>query len=352
MPRQKNGRRKQTVPTIADVAKRAGVSPMTVSRVINGEDNVRQSTRETVNRAVDELGYTPNQAARSLAGADQIRIGMFYDDARTSYVSMSLVAGLQQASKRNVQLSVARSASIEEGEEAIRRLALGGIDGVVLPPPLSDSERILDLLQREEIATVIIATGDPNSPFSAVGVDDFEAAHAMVDHIISLGHKRIGFITGALNQMVSKRRLNGYKDALQNAGIEVDESLIVEGEFTYKSGLGAARTLLSLDPMPTAIFASNDEMAAATIAVAHRRGIDVPNDITVCGFDDTAVAVTVWPELTTIRQPIEEMCRTAVDHLIDKIRARRAGKKPVREQIVLDFTLVPRSSDAGPRRAT
>ena len=347
---RKTSRRKQSGPTIADVAKLASVSPMTVSRVINDEDNVRKATREVVNKAIDELGYTPNQAARSLAGADQIRIGMFYDDARTSYVSTLLVGGLQQASKRNVQLSIARGATFEEGEEAIRRLASGGIDGIVLPPPLSDSARALKLLARQDMPAVIIASVDPLTPFSAVGIDDFEAARAMTDHIIGLGHTRIGFIAGAARQLASRQRFAGYKEALKNAGIAFDETLIAEGEFTYKSGLGAARKLLSLDPQPTAIFASNDEMAAATIAIAHRRNIDVPNDITVCGFDDAPLAITIWPELTTVRQPIEEMCRTAVDQLVDEIRARRAGKEPVREHITLDFKIVHRNSDAPPRK--
>jgi LacI family transcriptional regulator len=120
--------------------------------------------------------------------------------------------------------------------------------------------------------------------------------------------------------------------------------------FTYRSGLEAAENLLSLPEPPTAIFASNDDMAAATVAIAHRRGIDVPGDLSVCGFDDTAIAETLWPELTTIHQPIEEMSRTAVDHLLAKIRARRDGTREARRHIVLEHTLVRRNSDASPRR--
>lgn len=321
---------------------------MTVSRVINHEKNVRPKTRDSVLASIDELGYSPNQAARSLAGADQVHVGLLYDNSRTTYVSAFLIGGLQQTSQRNVQLVVRQCETPEEGEAAINRFAANGIDGVILPPPLSDWPPVLAALERHDIPTVLVATGRPHSTCSAVGIDDFLAAHTMVDHLIELGHRRIGFITGDPNQQASERRLEGYRDALDKAGVAVDEALIAEGMFTYRSGLRAAEKLLALDDEPSAIFASNDDMAAATVAIAHRRGIDVPGDLTVCGFDDTAIAETLWPELTTIHQPIEEMSRTAVDHLLTKIRARRDGKRAARRHIVLDHTLIRRQSDAAP----
>ena len=173
----------------------------------------------------------------------------------------------------------------------------------------------------------------------------------MVDHLVGLGHTRIGFITGNPKQEASERRLAGYREALAKAGLQLNDALIAEGMFTYRSGLDAAARLLALEEPPTAIFASNDDMAAATVAVAHRQGLDVPRDLTVCGFDDTAIAETLWPELTTIRQPIEEMSCEAVDHLIDRIRARRKGKRAAQKHIVLNFRLVRRDSDAPPRGA-
>lgn len=345
---QKPRRRQQGSPTIADVAKLAGVSPMTVSRVINDEQKVRQSTKEAVKSAIEELAYSPNQAARSLAGADLIRIGLFYDDPKTSYVSAFLIGSMQQASRRNVHLILEQCATDSAFETAVARLASGGIDGVILPPPLSDSTKVIDVLREHEIPIVVVATGHPHVDCSAVGIDDVLASRTMTDHLISLGHKRIGFVMGAPQQEASKRRLAGYKDALEEAGLRIESELIAAGDYKYRSGLDAAEELLSLDDTPTAIFASNDEMAAATVAVAHKRGIDVPGDLTVCGFDDTAIAETIWPELTTIRQPVADMSRKAVDVLISKIRARRAGEQPERRQIVLDFELIRRQSDAAP----
>jgi LacI family transcriptional regulator len=321
---------------------------MTVSRVINNESNVRSTTRETVTRSINDLGYSPNQAARSLAGADQIHIGMLFDDPRTTYVSAFLIGGLQQTSRRHVQLTVKQCENPEEATAAIRTFSEIGVDGVVLPAPISDWAEVLKVIDELDMPTVLVATGRPHSACSAVGIDDFLAAHAMVDHLLELGHRRIGFITGHPNQEATQRRLQGYRDAIESAGLEVEDDLIAQGLFTYRSGLGAAEKLLALEDRPTAIFASNDDMAAATVALAHRQGLDVPGDLSVCGFDDTALAVTVWPELTTIHQPIEDMSRTAVDHLVTKVRARREGKRAERRHIVLDFTLVQRESDAAP----
>jgi LacI family transcriptional regulator len=321
---------------------------MTVSRVINNESNVRSSTRETVTASITALGYSPNLAARSLAGADQIHVGMLFDDPRTTYVSAFLIGGLQQTSRRHVQLTVRQCRKPAEATAAIRRFAEIGIDGVVLPPPISDWTEVLEVIEEVDMPTVLVATGRPHSACSAVGIDDFLAARAMVDHLLALGHRRIGFITGDPNQEASERRLAGYKDAIENAGLEVDQYLIVQGMFTYRSGLDAARKLLALEERPTAIFASNDDMAAATVALAHSQGLDLPHDLSVCGFDDTVLAVTLWPELTTIHQPIEEMSRTAVDHLVSRIRARRDGSRAERQHIVLDFTLVKRDSCTSP----
>ena len=170
----------------------------------------------------------------------------------------------------------------------------------------------------------------------------------MTRHIISLGHTRIGFILGNPQHKASEQRELGFRTAMSAAGLEVPGNCIAQGEFTYRSGLAAAEALLDSPDRPTAIFASNDDMAAAAVAVAHRRHLDVPTDLTVCGFDDTDFAQSIWPELTTIHQPIAQMSRTAVAMLVGQIRSRRAGKiEPVQEAL-LDFTLVRRDSDAPP----
>jgi LacI family transcriptional regulator len=186
---------------------------------------------------------------------------------------------------------------------------------------------------------------------ASVRIDDYAAALAMTRHIIELGHRRIGYIKGGSEHWSAEWRLSGYRDALSEAGLDFDQSLVVDGDYSYRSGLRAADRLLSLKPAPTAIFASNDDMAAATVATAHRYSIGVPRGLTVCGFDDTFLATTVWPELTTIRQPIADMSHAAIELLVRNVRARRAGLEPEVEHLELEFRLVQRQSDAPPARA-
>ena len=207
---------------------------------------------------------------------------------------------------------------------------------------------MLDLIHKTDVTCVVVANWCPPGKMSVVHIDDVEAAATMTRHIISLGHKRIAFVTGNPKHMASPQRLKGFEMAMAEARLSVDPQLIVNGFFTYRSGLDAAEKLLNLPEPPTAIFASNDDMAAAAITVAHRRHMDVPNDLTVCGFDDTDFALSIWPELTTIHQPIADMSRIAVEILVERIRAKRAGRSTPREDRLLDFTFVRRESDAPP----
>ena len=343
-------RRRHTAPTISDVALRAGVSQMTVSRVINGEANVRPSTREAVNEAIAALRYAPNPAARSLAGAGQIRIALLYSNPSAGFLSEFLVGSLDQASRADVQLIVEKCEIGDHEVEVTRRLVDGGIHGVILPPPLCESPDVLAVLAEAKVPTVAVATPTPPDNLMTVSIDDCQAAYDMTDHLVGMGHRRIGFVRGNLNLTASERRLEGYRDALAANGIPIDETLIVAGLFTYRSGLDAAELLLDRDDAPSAIFASNDDMAAAVVAVAHRRGLDVPGDLTVCGFDDTTLATAIWPELTTIHQPIADMSRVAIDMLVAALRRGVRGTQDAEVHRLLDFTLVRRQSDAPPRR--
>lgn len=342
-------RRQKLLPTISDVARHAGVSPMTVSRVINSEGSVRPGTQQLVKDAIAALNYVPNRAARSLAGAANLRIGLLYSNPSAAYLSEFLLGSLDQASRSDVQLVVEKCDIGDHEIQVVRHLIDGGIDGVILPPPLCDSAGVLAALEEAGTPTVVVATGRPPDQMLSVTIDDFAAAEAMTRHALALGHTRIGFIGGNPNQTASVRRLEGYRAALEEAGLTIDESLIEEGLFTYRSGLDAAEHLLDGRDPPSAIFAANDDMAAATVAVAHRRGLDVPGDLTVCGFDDTTLATAIWPELTTIHQPIADMSRKAVELLVSTIRQGRTGLAGDRHQ-VLDYTLVRRQSDAAPRR--
>ena len=349
--KQRGAGRQIGAPTIADVAREANCTPMTVSRVINAQGNVRVATRDQVMAAIAKLNYSPNRAARSLAGGDQVRIALLFDNPSASYLSEFLMGALEEASRRDVQLVVQSCDSSAAAMVLVRNLAEGGIQGFILPPPLCDDREVLDLVAEFGTIAVAVGPGKAQGSQGAVLIDDFQAAYDMTRHILGLGHERIGFIIGNPEQVAADRRLNGYLAAIRDAGLEVDDRLVVQGRFTYRSGMDGAEKLLSVTPRPTAIFASNDDMAAATVAVAHRRHLDVPNDITVCGFDDTDMASSIWPELTTIRQPIREMTAWAVGAITRMIRAKRQGQVSPIEEEIMPYTLVRRESDAAPSLA-
>ena len=342
--------RTSKVATIADVASLAGVSPMTVSRVVNGELNVRPGTREKVQAAVTALNYLPNQAARHLAGSEPIRIGMLYNDPNAGYLNEFFIGLLNKSSLSHVQLVVQKCESREREDKQVNDLIVNGIDGLILPPPFCDSQSILELVASTDTPAVVVSSGQPDEHVSAVGIDDFQAAYEMTRHLLALGHHRLGFITGDPNQTSTSRRLAGFHAAMTDADLIIaDAEVVASGMFTYRSGLDAAEFLLAQEQRPSAIFASNDDMAAATVAIAHRMGLDVPSDLTVVGFDDAPLATTIWPELTTVRQPIMEMAGAAVDLLVRQIRARRNGEAGSREHLLMDFELIRRQSDAAPR---
>lgn len=336
--------RRQKGATIADVAREAGVSPMTVSRVINGDARVSETRRAAVNAAIRALNYTPNPAARSLAAGRLVRLGLLYANPSAAYLSEFLVGALDQCRASHVQLALEKC---EEGAEAAAAEALlaSGVDGLILPPPLCDSEPVLRVLQANGTPAVAVATGKPRQEISTVRIDDHAAARSMTEHLLGLGHRRIGFIAGHPNQTASAERLEGYRAALAAAGVAFDPQLVGQGYFTFRSGWAAAERLLDLAAPPSAIFAANDDMAAAVVAVAHRRGLDVPGRLSVCGFDDSAQATNVWPELTTIRQPIADMAREAVALLAAQLQAR-TKTDPVDR--LAPHALIRRESDAAP----
>lgn len=342
---RKSARRSGKVVTIHDVARHAGVSPMTVSRVMNSEPNVREETRARVMASVKALRYSPNLAARSLASANGMHIGIFFRNPSAGYLSELLLGSLDQSRRSGCQLVIEQCDSPEKDREAIHRLVKGGIDGVVLPAPLCDSEEALRGVAEAGIPAVLVSSGRTPPEHSAVHINNFEASRAMTRHLLGLGHKNIGFINGHPAQTSSGQRFRGFIEAMTEAGLKVGPHQVAQGYFDYRSGLTAAEQLLK-NFTPTAIFASNDDMALATMAIAHRRGLDVPGDLAIVGFDDTPLATTVWPELTTIRQPIADMAREAVRLLVDQIRGRRAGDPPPVIHKLLKFTLVERQSSA------
>ena len=323
---------------------------MTVSRVINGGKNVRESTRAAVLEAVRTLNFSPNTAARSLAAGEATHIGLLYANPSAAYLSQFLIGALHAARRAGAHLVIesCESEDADEQAEVTRRFATSDVEGVILPPPLSESHPIMAELSAIGIPVVTVAMGTPQEDSLNVRIDDYAAAGEMTRHLLDLGHRHIGFIKGHPNHIASHDRARGYLDALAEYDIDTARAPIEQGYFTYRSGLTASERLLSRPNPPTAIFASNDDMAAATVSVAHRRGLVVPEDLSVVGFDDTALATSVWPELTTVKQPISAMAEAALELLLADLRGRRAGTPRRFAERVLEHALIVRESSGAP----
>lgn len=333
----------QNAITMHDVAQAAGVSSMTVSRALSGSASVSPQTQKRIHQAIKKLRYSPNIAARNLARATCLRIGLLYNNPSAAYLNEFLLGVLEQSRRTGCEIVLEKCGAKRE-KEAIRKLLNDGINGIVLPPPLSDSITALESLQDADLPFVAVATGRREVECLTVRIDDLKAAAAMTRYLLSLGHRKIGFIVGASNQKASQQRYLGYKTALREAGLDARPEWIRNGSFSYRSGLIAAEQLLALADRPTALFASNDDMAAGALAVAHKLHLDVPAQLTIVGFDDTPLATAIWPALTTIRQPVAAMAEKAVEMLLGEIRLRRLGKTLAPLQKVLNFSLVKRES--------
>lgn len=321
---------------------------MTVSRVMNGHASVRESNRDRVMRSVRALDYRPNLAASALAAAQHTCIALIYTNPSSSYLRELLVGALRGCTRAAAQLMIATWDGLDATarREAARQLA-DTVAGVILPPPLCESRPIVNEFVRAGIPVVAIASGHLSDKVSCVRIDDHRASFEMVTHLIAHGHRRIGYIKGDPNQTASALRWLGYLEALAAAGITFDDSVVQPGNFTYRSGLQAAERLLSLRHRPTAIFASNDDMASAVVSVAHRRGLEVPGDLSVVGFDDTSASTMVWPELTTLHQPVAEMADTAVEILLREIRHGSGSGRSIINR-VLPHRLIVRGSVSKP----
>ncbi|WP_298332989.1 LacI family DNA-binding transcriptional regulator [Asticcacaulis sp.] len=335
----------QKVVTIHDVARHAGVSSMTVSRVINKNVNVREPLRERVMASIKALDYTMNMAARSTrSGMGGTRIGILYSHPSASYLNEVMLGGLDEAAKLGAQLILEKCGGLDSQKKAVKRLIAAGVDGVIIPPPLCDSAQTVKMLASEGVPVLALATAKPLPEVSAVRIDDFAGALALTRHLTKLGHARIGFIKGDPAHTPTEVRYEGFMKGMAEAGLTVDPSLVVQGQFTYKSGLQAGMTLLDRQDRPTAIFASNDDMGAAVVAVAHGLRIRIPEDLSVCGFDDTPVASTIWPQLTTVHQPIVSMGRNAVATIFEKIKEGRSSGSAAPIHRLMKFTLMERGS--------
>ncbi len=338
--------------TIRDVAALAGVSVKTVSRVMNQHPYVNAATSARVEAAVAQLGFRPSIAARSLAGNRSGQVALLYDNHSPHYIHQIQEGCWSRCQIDRVRL-LAQPVDVAAADVASQVSALIAethVDGVILSSPVTDCPAVLNRLEQLGVAFVRISPGTNHALTASVYMDDVQAADDMTTHLLNLGHRRIGFIVGHPNHMASDQRLFGYRRALDRVGVDFEPALVHPGAFTFDSGTLAARALLALDDRPTAIFASNDDMAAGVLAVAHRAGLAVPDQLSVAGFDDTQLARMVWPPLTTIRQPVRDLAYTAADLLL-----RAAGKvshlRLGHDLIVRDSTTVPPHAVAAERAA-
>jgi LacI family transcriptional regulator len=336
---------KNRAPTIHDVAALAGVSSMTASRVVSGSTPVREALREKVNAAIKQLNYRPNVAARA-ARSGSVRIGIVLTNPKSTLLGEFLLGAYGESTRIGAHLLLEPAIEEPVKLDALRRLVRNGVDGVILPPPLGDSAAALALLRKENVLALAFATAEPRSTISAVTIDDFGGAAAMTQHLIDRGHRRIAFVQGPQEHTPAQRREAGFRATMEKNGLSVRAAWVTPGAFTFKSGLEAARKLLALSPRPTAIFAANDDMAAGVIALAHGMDLKLPNDLSVAGFDDSPIAATLWPPLTTIHQPISTMASTAVRTIGDIVRLRRTDGHATPLHHRMECSLVERGSTA------
>jgi LacI family transcriptional regulator len=330
--------------TIQAVADQAGTSTMTVSNFLNGTGKMGEATRARVREAIETLGYKPNAAAKALASPGAARIGLVYVNPQNAFLSAMLVGTLQAAAARGAQLMVQHGGAPDYDAlaESLRVLVRSGANALLLPPPYAELIAGSPLIEELDVPIAIVAAGRPMPGIITVRVDDHAASRAMTDLLISLGHRRIGFIGGPAGHGSTASRREGYRDSLHAHRLEEAPELVDSGDFSFDSGLAAAKRLLDVADPPTAIFAVNDDMAAAVISVAHRRGLSIPDALAVAGFDDTPIAVKTWPALTTIRQPISEMAERATMALIARLaEGDSAAEAP---DILVEFKLIERAS--------
>lgn len=324
------------------------MSIKTVSRVLNKEPNVKLETRDRVLAAAEALRYRPSVSARSLAGSRSYLIALFFDNPSPAYVSDVQRGAVDRCREAGYHLVVEPIASAASDAAELVRATMATLrpDGAILSPPVSDRSRVLDALSEMNAPYVRIAPDNDRDRSPYVWMDDARAAYEMAGHLLKLGHRDIGFIVGHPDHGASHLRLEGFSRALREHGCPVRPDRIVQGYFSFQSGFDAAEILLSRADRPTAIFASNDDMALGVFSVAHRLGLSVPADLSVVGFDDTPAASTIAPQLTTVRQPIFEMARAAADMLILGPRGVSLGHPPSR---LLAFDIIVRESTAPPR---
>jgi LacI family transcriptional regulator len=331
--------------TIFDVAEAANTSYATVSRVLNNHDNVNPQTRERVLRAIQKLGYVANRNARSLAGAQTNMIGLLIHGMDRGYISELIISIEDETAEAGYDL-VIYSTHRHKHKEAqfVNTLTQGHVDGLLMMPPF-DFAAYRDTLRESAIPVVLIDQDGMDDVTTTVNPTNWQGAYDATSYLIQLGHRRIAFITGAMEMGCSVDRLEGHKAALADNALPFDERLSVDGNFREDDGYAATRELLKMVPMPTAIIASNDFSAMGAYHAVRDMGLRVPYDMSLIGFDDIPMASLINPPLTTVQLPIRQMGREAVRMLLTQIKNPEQTQRPVH----LATQLVVRESCTAPR---
>ena len=314
---------KEGKPTINDVARIAGVSKKTVSRVINRSPLLNGVTRDKVEAVIADLGYVPNPQARALALRRNFLIGLIHDNPNAQMV-LGVQEGILSAIRETEFALVVRPVNRRSPEmlDDVRTfLEQQRLFGVLLLPPISENDALAELCDELGVTYVRMGSVRLDEDAHMVASNDREAVAKAIAYLIGHGHSRIGFVAGPEGFRSAAERALGYRDALETAGIVLDAAIMAEGSYTFDTGIAAGEKLLAASPRPSAIFASNDEMAAGVLHAARSIGLSVPEDLSIIGFDDTAIAAHIWPPMTTVRWPIQAMARAAAIKLIDPAEA-------------------------------
>ena len=330
--------------TIVDVAREAGVSHATVSRVLNNTGYIKESTRQQVMEAVDRLGYVANQSARSLAGAPAKLVGLLLPGFLGNYIGTLAEQVDSELYKAGYDTAIFPHHNLATREKAlIERTTTGLLDGLIIMV-MSMPRTYIELLEKRDIDYVLIGSEGSGAGQPVVSPTNFQGAYDATSHLLDLGHRRIGFLRGPDGRASSLDRLAGYRAALLDREIDFDEALIGAGSYDRDISHSAAMGLLNLEEPPTAIFAGNDASAIGVMDAARERGLRIPADLSVVGFDDTAEARVVTPQLTTVHAPIPLMAREAVRMLLERMNNPDARIRSVS----LATHLVIRESTARP----
>ena len=334
--------------TIRDVALRAGVSVATVSRVFNSSGPVREETRRRIREVARELQYVPDAAARSLTMRRTGAIGVILPDLHGEFFS-EVIRGIDQtARQQDHHLLVSSSHNDRREIEAAVQAMRGRVDGLILMSPDLDALALAANLP-ESLPVVLLNCAVEGTPFDALNVDNYGGAGAVVRHLVARGHRRVGIINGAERNYDAQERRRGYLAALGAAGVELDESLEVAGNFTESAGYDGARALLAETLRPTAIFAANDSTAIGALSAIRDEGLRVPEDVAVVGFDDIPLARYMSPPLSSVRVPIFELGARATRMLLEAVASKNQHQ---RRQELLPTTLVVRASCGGAQDTT